>query len=372
MGSRSPTARKTPRERRIRLLPSSLVDQIAAGEVVERPASVLKELVENALDAGAARIRVEIREGGAALIAVTDDGLGMPPGEAAMAIRRHATSKIASAEDLAGILSFGFRGEALPAIASVSRLRILTRPRHAEVGYEIRMESGRVVVEREAGCPQGTRVEVADLFAQVPARRKFLKKPGTEWGHAIDWLGRLAMAIPGTHFEVQRDDREAVVWPGTANPADRIAAVLGDAQAGSLVRVEWEEGAGHLEGYFSGPETSRANGNAIHLYVNGRPVRDKLLRHALIAAYRDLLPRGRFPLAVVFVTVPPNSVDVNVHPAKWEVRFEQPQAVHQLVRHAVREAMGGRGFLAERPPVGRPGEGRAPGQGGGLPVASAS
>ena len=362
--------RKSARDGLIRLLPSALVDQIAAGEVVERPASVLKELVENSLDAGAERIRVEIREGGAALIAVSDDGRGMTAPESAMAIRRHATSKISTQEDLAEILSFGFRGEALPAIASVSRMRILTRPRGAEVGHEIRVESGSVKLEREAGCPEGTRIEVADLFAQVPARRKFLKKPGTEWGHSIDWLGRLAMALPGVHFEVQRDDHEAVVWPQTANPAERIAAVLGEGQAGSLVGMEWEEGAGHLEGYFSGPETSRANGNSIYLYVNGRPVRDKLLRHALIAAYRDLLPRGRFPLAVVFVTVPPNSVDVNVHPAKWEVRFEQPQAIHQLVRHAVREAMGGREFLAERTEGGSSPEGRAPGQAGQRPVAA--
>jgi DNA mismatch repair protein MutL len=315
--------------------------------VVERPASVLKELVENSLDAGAGRIRVEIRDGGSSLIAVTDDGPGMEVEEARMALRRHATSKIATLDDLGEILSFGFRGEALPAIASVSRMRILTRTQGSEAGYEIRVESSEIVLEREAGCPEGTRIEVANLFGLIPARRKFLKKPGTEWGHAIDWLGRLAMGLPSTQFEVQRDDHAAVVWPETSEIAERIAAVLGEAQARALVRVEWEEGAGHVEAFVSGPEASRANGNAIHLYVNGRPVRDKLLRHAVSQAYRDLLPRGRFPLAVIFLTVPPGSVDVNVHPAKWEVRFANPQAIHQLVRHAIREAMQGRGFLAE-------------------------
>lgn len=352
MGSRSPTVKKNALGAQIRLLASDLVDQIAAGEVVERPASVLKELVENALDAGAGRIRVEIREGGSSLIAVSDDGSGMSAEQARLSLRRHATSKIETLEDLGGIRSFGFRGEALPAIASVSRMRMLTRPKGVEVGCEIRVESSEISLEREAGCPEGTRIEVADLFAQVPARRKFLKKPGTEWGHAIDWLGRLAMALPGTHFEVQRDDHEAVIWPATSNGAERIAAVLGKGQAGSLVRIEWEEGAGHVDAYVTGPESSRANGNGIHLYVNGRPVRDKLLRHAVSAAYRDVLPRGRFPVAVIFLTVPPATVDVNVHPAKWEVRFENPQSIHQLITHAIREAMGGREFLrgSEAPP----------------------
>ena len=249
-------------------------------------------------------------------------------------------------------MSFGFRGEALPAIASVSRMRLLTRLAGRPAGHEIRIESSEIVMEREAGCPEGTRIEVADLFGRVPARRKFLKKSGTEWGHAIDWLGRLAMALPSTHFEVQRDDREAVVWPETSDTGERIAAVLGEGQARSLVRIEWEEGAGHVEAYVSGPEASRANGNSIHLYVNGRPVRDKLLRHAVSQAYRDILPRGRFPLAVIFLTVAPETVDVNVHPAKWEVRFENPRAVHQLVGHAIREAMGARGFLSEPPLAG--------------------
>jgi DNA mismatch repair protein MutL len=333
-------------EGRIRALPDALVDQIAAGEVVERPASVVKELVENALDAEATRIRVEVREGGSSLISVTDDGLGMTPGEARLALRRHATSKLSTADDLMRIASFGFRGEALPAIASVSRMRLLTRARGAAEAHEIRIDAGRVALEQTAGGPEGTRIEVADLFASVPARRKFLKKPGTEWGHIADWLGRLALALPGIHFEVQRDDRSAIVWPSTDDPLTRIAAVLSEREAEGLVPIEREEEAGHVQAFVSSPDHTRGNANGLYLFVNGRPVRDKLLRHAVLEAYRDVLPRGRYPTAIVFVTVAPERVDVNVHPAKWEVRFVESQAVHRLVRHAIRDAMSGRSWLA--------------------------
>lgn len=330
---------------RIQELPDALVDQIAAGEVVERPASVVKELVENALDAGAGRIRIEIRDGGASLIAVTDDGHGMPQGDARLALRRHATSKIHQLEDLQRIASFGFRGEALPAIASVARLRLTTREPDASEGFEIRVDGGLTVDERAAGGPAGTRVEVADLFASVPARRKFLKKPATEWGHIKDWLGRLALALPGVHFELRHDDRPASVWPATSDPLARIAAVLGEDAASRLVPVVWEGPEGHVEAYLSGPEHARPNGSGLYLFVNGRPVRDPVLRHALLDAYRDLLPRGRFPTAVVFVTVPPETLDVNVHPAKWEVRFADPRAIHRLVRNSVRQAMSERRWL---------------------------
>ncbi len=330
---------------RVHRLPDSLIDQIAAGEVVERPASVVKELVENALDAGAQRIRVEIREGGTRLIAVTDDGHDMPQGDAVLALHRHATSKIGGPEDLAGIRSFGFRGEALPAIASVSRMRLITREPDAPEGFEIRVDGGEVIEERTAGGPQGTRVEVANLFASVPARRKFLKKPATEWGHIKDWLGRLALALPGVHFEVQRDDRPALVWPATDDPLTRIAAVLSEDVTASLIPVCWEGPEGHIEAYISSPEHTRTNASGLYLFVNGRPVRDPVLRHALLEAYRDLLPRGRFPTAVAFVTVPPETVDVNVHPAKWEVRFADPRAIHRLVRKCVREGMAARTWL---------------------------
>jgi DNA mismatch repair protein MutL len=330
---------------RIRLLSDALVDQIAAGEVVERPASVVKELVENSLDAGASTIRLEVRDGGAALIAVTDDGLGMTPAELPMALQRHATSKLRSAADLQRIASFGFRGEALPAIASVSRFRIRSRARGAAHGSEIQSEAGRVLSEREAGGPEGTRIEVADLFASVPARRKFLKRPGTEWGHIADWLTRLALARPEIHIEMQRDDRPVTIWPACRDPRDRIAAVLSDDDASALIAVDHEESGCRVHGFASTPHRTRANAQALFLFVNGRPVRDRLLRHALLESYRDLLPRGRFPIAVLHIELDPELVDVNVHPAKWEVRFRQPQEIHRAIRHAIREAMASRSWL---------------------------
>jgi len=336
--------------RPVRLLPSELVDQIAAGEVVERPASVVKELVENALDAGATRVRFEVRDGGSALVAVTDDGIGLGADDARLALERHATSKVASSEDLVRIGTFGFRGEALPAIASVSRLRLRTRPRGAAEGFELVVEGGKLVGARAAGGPEGTRVEVADLFANVPARRKFLKSAGTEWGHVAEWLARAALALPAVHFDVHRDDREAVTWPAVADPLDRVAAVLSEREAESLVATAADEGALRLHGFVSRPEAHRPTAAGLHLFVNRRPVRDRLLRHALLETYRDVLPRGRYPTAVLFLELPPEEVDVNVHPAKWEVRFGHPTAVHRLVVRGVREALAGRRWIGGAPP----------------------
>ncbi|MCP3983074.1 MAG: DNA mismatch repair endonuclease MutL [bacterium] len=332
--------------RNVERLPDALVDQIAAGEVVERPASVVKELVENAVDAGATRIRVEIRDGGARLIAVTDDGHGMAPEDARLALERHATSKLRVLDDLQGIRSFGFRGEALPAIASVSRFRLRTRPRGASEGFELRVERGVLQEARAAAGAEGTRIEVADLFQGVPARRKFLKRASTEWGHISDWLTRAALALPQVHFDVHRDDRPALAWPACDNALDRAAAVLSEDVAAGLVAVERDHGDLALRALLSGPEQHRATGAGIYLFVNGRPVRDRLLRHALLHVYRDILPRGRFPTAVVFLVVAPDQVDVNVHPAKWEVRFSDPQAIHQLIRRSVRDAIEGRSWLA--------------------------
>jgi DNA mismatch repair protein MutL len=334
-----------------------LVDQIAAGEVVERPASVVKELVENAVDAEASRIRIEVREGGTASIAVGDDGHGMSPRDARLALQRHATSKIACAADLQQIRSFGFRGEALAAIASVSRLRLLTRAREADAAFEIRSEAGRIVGESVAGGAVGTRIEVADLFANVPARRKFLKRPATEWGHISDWMTRSALVLPGIHFEIRRDDRPATVWPPTSDPLDRIAALLAEDEAAALIRVEAEEGEVRLQAFVSSPERTRSNASGLFLFVNGRPVRDRLLRHALLDVYRDWLPRGRYPTAVLLLNLPAAEVDVNVHPAKWEIRFAEPQSIHRLVRRALRGAIAGRSWLGRPTPSPAAGEG---------------
>jgi DNA mismatch repair protein MutL len=331
----------------VRRLPDALVDQIAAGEVVERPASVVKELVENSVDAGARRVRVEVRGGGAALIIVTDDGSGMSPEDARLALERHATSKLGSIDDLREIQSFGFRGEALPAIASVSTLRLRTRARGREEGFEMRVESGRLVDSRAAAGAEGTRIEVAELFGNVPARRKFLKSPTTEWGHIGDWLSRAALALPRIHFDVRRDGKSAFSWPSVENPLDRIAAVLSERDAAALVAAERVRGEMALHAYVSRPDEHRATTAGIHLFVNGRPVRDRLIRHALLQVYRDLLPRGRFPVAVLFLDLPTSAVDVNVHPAKWEVRFDDPRAIHRLVAETVSEAIGGRGWLGD-------------------------
>jgi len=330
----------------VRLLPDGLIDQIAAGEVVERPASVVKELVENALDAGARRIRVEVRAGGRDWIAVTDDGSGMVPADARLALQRHATSKLKTVEDLQGIRTYGFRGEALPAIASVSRLRLRTRVEGAAEGFGLEIDRGRPLGEGPVGGAVGTRVEVADLFVGIPARRKFLKAVTTEWGHTADWLARAALARPDVHFDVLRDDRPALSWPASSDPLDRIAAVVSEEDAAAFVPVDREEGGARVQGFVSRPDRHRATLAGVYWFVNRRPVRDRMLQHALVEIYRDLLPRGRFPAAVLFLDLPADAVDVNVHPAKWEVRFGDPQAMHRLVRHAVRGAIEERRWVA--------------------------
>ena len=334
----------------VRKLPDALIDQIAAGEVVERPASVVKELVENALDADARRVRVEVRAGGRDWIAVSDDGLGMSPEDARLALERHATSKLSRSEDLQRIATFGFRGEALPAIASVSHMRLRTRARGAAEGFELEIEAGKRIGERATGTPEGTRFEVADLFANVPARRKFLKSASTEWGHIGDWLSRSALALPAVHFDVQRDDRPALSWPAAADPLDRIAAVLSEEDAAAMVSVDSEEAGTAVRGFVSRPDRHRSNLSGVYLFVNDRPVRDRLLQHALLSVYRELLPTGRFPSAVLFLSLPRERVDVNVHPAKWEVRFDDPQAVHRALRHAAERAISERRWLTSSPP----------------------
>ncbi len=346
---------------RIQRLSGALIDQIAAGEVVERPASVVKELVENALDANSSRIRVEIRNGGIDWISVTDDGYGMSPQDARLSLERHATSKISSAEDLTRIASYGFRGEALAAIASVSRLRLRSRLHDAAEASEIRAAAGAIQSQRAVGGPPGTRIEVADLFGSIPARRKFLKTATTEWGHIADWLARAALALPSVHFDAQRDDRPAFSWPATDDPLERIAAVISEDDAAAFTPISREEGGAALEGFVSRPERHRSTAAGIYLYVNRRPVRDRVLQHALVEIYRDLLPRGRYPAAVLFLEIPRERVDVNVHPAKWEVRFADPRAIHQLVRHGVRDALAARRWLAVAEPSAISHAGRATG-----------
>ncbi|HZN04199.1 MAG TPA: DNA mismatch repair endonuclease MutL, partial [Candidatus Polarisedimenticolia bacterium] len=323
----------------VRLLPPEVANQIAAGEVVERPASVVKELVENALDAGAARIDVRIEGGGADLIEVADDGCGMEPEDATLAIERHATSKVISAADLAAVRSFGFRGEALPSIASVSRLT-LTTGAGGEAGTEVRVEAGTLMGTAPAAHPRGTTVRVEGLFHNAPARRKFLRAAGTETAHAIDHLIRLAAAHPGVAFRLTSGGRETLLWPAAAGLRERVAKILGGGEAALLLDLDRREGRARVRGLVSSPSLTRATARDARLYVNDRPVRDRRLLHAVTEGAATSVPRGRYPVSFLFLDVPAEEVDVNVHPVKSEVRFARPGALHDLVLRAVREALG--------------------------------
>jgi len=323
----------------IRVLPDELVNQIAAGEVVERPASVVKELVENALDAGATQIRVAIRDGGMTSILVEDDGSGMTPEDARLAFERHATSKLTCARDLERISSLGFRGEALPSIASVARVRMCTRLRGAPLGTELVGEGSGIARVAPIACADGTRIEVAELFGRVPARRKFLKSPATEASHTARWLERMALARPDVRFELERDGRRAFLFLPTDDPRERVIAVLPPGTGEALVRVRGSLGKLAVSGFASPTHVFRSGPSDLHVYVNGRPVRDRLLQFAVRDAYRDALPPGRYPVAVLFLDADFEEVDVNVHPAKWEVRFRDPRAVTDLLRRAIGAAV---------------------------------
>ncbi len=328
----------------IRLLPRQLVDQIAAGEVVERPASVVKELVENALDAGARRIEVAVEGGGADRIAVADDGGGIPPDELPLAVASHATSKIGSADDLAAIGTMGFRGEALASIASVSRLAIMSRVAASDAGARLAVDGGEAGPVAPAGCPVGTVVEVRQLFFNVPARRKFLRSASTELGRIEEALESIALCRPGTAFRLVADGKVRLDLPATLEARRRVHAVLGESVAGDLLEVNADavlEGGAPIAiwGLAGRPSLARGSGRALRFSLNGRAVLDRTLAHAVKEAYRGLVDPGRTPLAFLAIEMDPSLVDVNVHPAKTEVRFRQPNFVHQCVMRAVRDAL---------------------------------
>jgi len=329
----------------IRPLPETLISQIAAGEVVERPASVLKELLENSLDAGATEIGVALVEGGVKQIRVTDNGSGIAKDDLPMAFARHATSKIATLEDLEQVRSLGFRGEALASIASVARVGLASRAADAARGFVVRAEGGAVGIVEPAAQPQGTAVEVGDLYYNTPARRKFLKSEPTEFGHCEEVFTRAVLSRPGVTFTLKHNDRVvARLAPGDA--AKRVEAALGAEFARSM-RTVAANGALNISGFAGSPAYTRAARDAQFVYVNGRFVRDKLLAHALREAYRDVLHGERHPAYVLFLEIDPRAIDVNVHPAKIEIRFRDPRAVHQFVFHAV--AKGLSGTAAETP-----------------------
>ena len=342
---------------RIRILPEAVANKIAAGEVVERPASVVKELLENAIDAGAKTIRVEVEVGGKRMIRVIDDGHGMSHDDALLAFERHATSKLKSADDLLSIATLGFRGEALPTIAAVSRLLLETRDETEAEGTRIDFAGGKLMGVRPAGLPAGTTVSVADIFYCVPARRKFLKSDTTELGHIASLVTHYALANPGKQFILTTPTQEIINCPPAEKLADRVYQLFGRQALEDLVEIpaasapfraaiaepELEPGEENasltVNGFTSRPAIQRMNRNGIYIFVNRRLVRDRLILHAIHEAYRNILPPAVFPATLLFLELPYEEVDVNVHPAKIEVRFRRSQFVHDFTRDAVRQAL---------------------------------
>jgi DNA mismatch repair protein MutL len=347
---------------RIRILPEAVANKIAAGEVVERPASVVKELLENALDAGATSVRIETEMGGKRLIRVIDDGHGMSHDDALLAFERHATSKLRSADDLLSIATLGFRGEALPSVAAVSRLLLETRDANENDGTRVEFAGGKLVGVKPAGLPAGTTISVADLFYCVPARRKFLKSDTTELGHIASLVTHYALANPGKQFTLTTPTQEIINCPPAEKLADRVYQLFGKQALDELVEIpatsaafraaitEPEMEAGEeaksltVSGFTSRPAVQRLNRNGIYVFVNRRLVRDRLILHAIHEAYRNILPPNAFPATLLFLAMPYDEVDVNVHPAKIEVRFRRSQFVHDFTRDAIRQAL-----MATRP-----------------------
>lgn len=323
---------------RIKILPEQLTNKIAAGEVVERPASVVKELVENAIDSGARDIIIEIESGGKRLLRVTDDGCGMSREDALLALERHATSKIATDSDLFGLTTLGFRGEALPSIASVSRFTLATREEGRLEGTEIYAEGGKIREVKACGMAVGTVVTVRNLFFNVPARLKFMKSIETEAGHVGDLLTKLALSRPDLRFTYINEGK-TVFRVAPADLAGRVAALLGKHISSSLHMVESCAGGVRVEGLVASPECSRSSTASMYTYINGRYIRDKVVQHAILQAYRNSLERGRFPVVMLSIAIPPDEVDVNVHPTKHEVRFREQGRVHDAIMGAVESVL---------------------------------
>lgn len=331
----------------IRRLPEHLVNRIAAGEVVERPASALKEIVENALDAGASRISIRLANGGLDRIEVSDDGCGMAPADIALALERHATSKLPD-DAIENVSTLGFRGEALPSIASVARLSIDSRP-PGQDGWNRTVDNGELVAEGPAALPPGTRVTVEQLFARVPARRKFLRSPKAEYAACLDIIRRLAMAHPTVAFSLEHDGRRTLGVQANEAREERVAALTDRALAENHVIVSLEREDVRLSGVASLPTYNRGVGDHQYLFVNGRPVRDRLLVGAVRGAYADMLARDRHPVVALFLDVPALEVDVNVHPAKTEVRFRDPALIRGMIVSGLRRALDAEGFRAAQP-----------------------
>src|ERR1700685_2044256 len=352
---------------KIHVLSEIVANKIAAGEVVERPASVVKELLENSLDAGAAPIRINVEAGGKRLIQITDNGCGMVRDDAMLAFERHATSKIKDAEDLLSVATLGFRGEALPSIASVSRLRLETRDAGAASGTILEINGGKIARVEEAGLPEGTSITVRDLFFNTPARKKFLKAESTELSHIASLVTHYALAHPEKHFELHSATNAMLVAPPVAGYSERVYQVFGKETLDQLIPVSARQALEHvglpqpppwrrkeeegeeatpsdpgemrLHGFVSKPEIQKLNRNSIYVFVNGRLIRDRLVQHGLTEAYRNIIPPTVYPVVLLFLEMPPGEVDVNVHPSKTEVRFRQSTVMHDFARDTVRAAL---------------------------------
>src|SRR5277367_3664320 len=352
---------------RIHVLSETVANQIAAGEVVERPASVVKELLENSLDAGSTRIKIQVEAGGKKLIQITDNGCGMVRDDALLAFERHATSKIKDAEDLLSVTTLGFRGEALPSIASVSRLHLETRAPDENSGTVIEINGGKIFKVEEAGLPAGTSITIRDLFFNTPARKKFLKAESTELSHIASLVTHYALAHPDKHFELHSATNAILVAPPVAGYSERVYQVFGKEVLDQLIPVaamqplahvglpqpppwrrqaEDEEdarlstpGEMRVHGFVSKPEIQKLNRNSIYVFINGRLIRDRLIQHAITEAYRNIIPPSVFPVVLLFLEMPSEEVDVNVHPSKTEVRFRQQSVVHDFVRDTVRSTL---------------------------------
>jgi len=336
---------------KIRILPDTVANKIAAGEVVERPASVVKELVENSIDAGASRIDIHIEHGGHQLIRVTDDGEGMDADDVALAFRSHATSKLGGVEDLFAVNTLGFRGEALPSIGAVSQAKIISRRRDSINGWEIEMKGGELGEVKACGAAVGTTVEVRNLFFNVPVRRKFLKSPATEMGHIMEVVTRFSLCYPQIAFNVLHNGRTVVNLPPVEEPAERIAIFFGEDLAQDLINFRDEDEEMLLYGYAAPPHHSRANARFQYIFLNGRYIRDRSILAAISQAYQGMLMPRRFPVVFLFIRVKPELVDVNVHPTKIEVRFRKSGYVYQRVLAALSNALssGGAGAKLELP-----------------------
>src|SRR5262245_15249080 len=316
-----------------------MANRIAAGEVVERPASAVKELIENSLDAGATEIAVSIEKSGTMLIRVMDNGEGMGSEDLALAVERHATSKLRNEGDLFQVVTLGFRGEALPSIGSVARMEITSRPPLSDVGYRIRVEGGKKDTPIVAASVPGTTVEIREIFFNTPARRKFLKSPATELSHICDAVNRMALAYPGVHFRLAHDDRIIADYAAVGDGKDRLHQVLGRGIAKDLIPFAWARGELTVGGYLSSAPVSFPNSRYLMTFVNRRFVRDKVVTHAVLHGYETLLMKGQYPVAILFLEIPFAEVDVNVHPAKFEVRFRRQSEVHEAVADAIRQAL---------------------------------